>query len=367
MIKSISIENFRCFHQTKMEGFGQVNLIGGQNNAGKTTLLEAIYLANNPQSRSIIFLKQNLRNEAADWEHPENAWSSLFHQFKKDAEIRLFVETEDVLFGARFTCIESYEKQKQVSLFDEIEDLVKIKDVLAMESRVTRSSIISHHYSQHHKGPESLMRLDANLESKNFGIAGSLPAPLLYPNFVPAGFKSNPATLAENFERLRFQGRDKVVLKGLQLIEPSIQQVEVFHFGEKRIHLKREGEDFMPITLFGDGLNKVADIIVRIASNSNSILLIDEIENGVHYAHHHDLWKFVFKLATQFGVQIFAASHSYEMIRAFNQMASAENLGSSAMYFEMYRSLRSGEIVGKGFAPDLLAYAIANNESFRGE
>ena len=42
MIRSIEIENFRCFHKTRIEGFSQINLIGGQNNAGKTALLEAI-------------------------------------------------------------------------------------------------------------------------------------------------------------------------------------------------------------------------------------------------------------------------------------------------------------------------------------
>lgn len=365
MIKSISIENFRCFHQTKIDGFGQVNLIGGQNNAGKTTLLEAIYLANSAQSNSVVFLQQKLRSEIADGDHPERIWGSLFHKFEKGREINLSVEAAGADFSVRFVCKESYEKRPDGTKDD---DLVKIEDDSNLDGKVSQSTLFAYyHHSGKVKEKTPVMWLEANLGSKKFVAGGGLPAPLSYPNFVPAGFKSNPATLAENFERLRFQGRDKIVLEGLQMIEPSIQQVEVFHFGEKRIHLKRAGEDFMPITLFGDALNKVADIILRIAGNANSILLIDEIENGVHYTHHSDLWKFVFKLATQFGVQVFAASHSYEMIRAFNQMASAENLGPSAMYFEMYRSLRSGEIVGKGFAPDLLAYAIANDQSFRGE
>ncbi len=372
MIKSISIENFRCFHQTKIEGFGQVNLIGGQNNAGKTTLLEAIYLASDPQAEAIIFLKQKLRSEATDLERPEGAWSSMFYQFKKDSEIKLFVEIEKSTLGTRLICQESYESEEQPDSAkddDLLKPLLKIEDDSSLYGKVSRSSLIVRPYNSLNPEETALeMQMNILWGRKTFIMTGDrLPASSFDPHFVPAGFKSNPATLAENFERLRFKGQDKVVLEGLQLIEPSIQQVEVFHFGEKRIYLKREGEDFMPITLFGDALNKVAYIILRIVGNSNSILLIDEIENGIHYSHHRDLWKFVFKLATQFGVQIFATSHSYEMVRAFNQMASAENLGPSAMYFEMYRSLRSGEIVGKGFAPDLLAYAIANDQSFRGE
>ncbi len=44
MIEKISIQNFRCFGNTTIEGFKRINLIGGLNNSGKTALLEAIIL-----------------------------------------------------------------------------------------------------------------------------------------------------------------------------------------------------------------------------------------------------------------------------------------------------------------------------------
>ena len=43
-IKNIEIKNFKCFKDFKAEGFGQVNLIGGKNNVGKTAFMEALYL-----------------------------------------------------------------------------------------------------------------------------------------------------------------------------------------------------------------------------------------------------------------------------------------------------------------------------------
>jgi AAA15 family ATPase/GTPase len=43
-INEISIQNYKCFHDTKIEGFERVNLIGGRNNSGKTVLLEALHL-----------------------------------------------------------------------------------------------------------------------------------------------------------------------------------------------------------------------------------------------------------------------------------------------------------------------------------
>ncbi|WP_448562457.1 AAA family ATPase [Trichothermofontia sp.] len=43
MLRSVEIENFRCFDQLKVSGFERLSLIiSGKNNIAKTALLEAI-------------------------------------------------------------------------------------------------------------------------------------------------------------------------------------------------------------------------------------------------------------------------------------------------------------------------------------
>src|SRR5580692_2488096 len=44
LLNSLHIKGFRGFTDFKIDGLGQVNLIIGRNNAGKTSLLEAICL-----------------------------------------------------------------------------------------------------------------------------------------------------------------------------------------------------------------------------------------------------------------------------------------------------------------------------------
>jgi len=90
MLKNIEITNFRCFKATKISGFKRVNLIGGQNNAGKTALLEAVLLNNCPKSRTIIELKR-IRKEASDVEKamPERAWDSFFFNQDKRKTIKI--------------------------------------------------------------------------------------------------------------------------------------------------------------------------------------------------------------------------------------------------------------------------------------
>ncbi|WP_072160761.1 MULTISPECIES: AAA family ATPase [Planktothricoides] len=39
MLKSLEIKNFRCFESFRLEQLGQVNLLVGSNNSGKTSIL----------------------------------------------------------------------------------------------------------------------------------------------------------------------------------------------------------------------------------------------------------------------------------------------------------------------------------------
>lgn len=44
MLKSLTIENFRAFDSLTLDGLNRINLIAGENNTGKTGVLEALHL-----------------------------------------------------------------------------------------------------------------------------------------------------------------------------------------------------------------------------------------------------------------------------------------------------------------------------------
>ena len=59
----------------------------------------------------------------------------------------------------------------------------------------------------------------------------------------------------------------------------------------------------------------------RLAHAKDGVLLVDEIENGIHYSVQPDLWRVVFEMATRLNVQVFATTHSYDCIKAFEEAA----------------------------------------------
>jgi AAA15 family ATPase/GTPase len=121
----------------------------------------------------------------------------------------------------------------------------------------------------------------------------------------------------------------------------------------------------LPLALFGDAINRIADIILRIVNNENSIILIDEIENGIHHSNQVAFWSILYRLAKELNVQIFATTHSLEMIKSFIEAgAEYENM---AAHFELTRNLKTGKIVAIKRDLDTLEYGISHNKEVRGE
>ncbi|MFH1142038.1 MAG: AAA family ATPase [Chloroflexota bacterium] len=87
MLKSFTVENFRCFEKLRIGPLGQVNLIAGRNNVGKTALLEALWLhhgANNPELTRRLQMFRGIYGDA-----PVAMFENIFWNFDVARAIRL--------------------------------------------------------------------------------------------------------------------------------------------------------------------------------------------------------------------------------------------------------------------------------------
>jgi AAA15 family ATPase/GTPase len=117
----------------------------------------------------------------------------------------------------------------------------------------------------------------------------------------------------------------------------------------------------VPLRSFGDGLNRLFGIVLSLVNAKGGLLLIDEFENGMHYTVQLDTWRAIFRLAQTLDVQVFATSHSWDAIEAF-QKAAAETPEDGVLI----RLSRKGEdIVPTIFREDELAVATRDRIEVR--
>jgi AAA15 family ATPase/GTPase len=358
MIRDISIQNFRCFENTSISGFKTVNLITGKNNAGKTALLEALLLGGSPYPETIASLK-GYRHESEELDKilPERAWDYLFFNQDKSKAVTIQTNTKSINDQTN-TLFIKIDDSKSTEL-DNLTDTTRYAGFASTKvSNIQIESIINS--KDKFKG-----RLIANKE----GILGNGFKPVSKDDipFIPSTFIFSQQQIADEYDKARLNYREKEVLSGFQIIDPSIYLVEYFGIGSPMLYLTRNNEKRLPLPLFGDAIKRVAAIILSIVNNNSNILLVDEIENGIHYTNQNDLWRILFRLAKKFHVQIFTTTHSLEMLTAFTKVGLESEFSDLAAHFEMARSVKTGQIIGIKRDMETLEYSLSRNGGVRGE
>jgi predicted ATPase len=119
-------------------------------------------------------------------------------------------------------------------------------------------------------------------------------------------------------------------LQALRIIEPDIDRVALMDVPgpdgrvERAPHVSRKSRrQPEPLRSLGEGMNRLFDIMLGMTNARGGRLLIDEIENGLHYSIHEQLWRHVFEVASTLDVQVFATTHSWGCIDAFQAAARA--------------------------------------------
>jgi AAA15 family ATPase/GTPase len=83
----------------------------------------------------------------------------------------------------------------------------------------------------------------------------------------------------------------------------------------------KKNNTFYNLNEFGDGLSHFIYFVMLLLANNNSVILIDEIENGIHYTNYDKLWELILTIAKEQNVQVFATTHSDECIESYARVA----------------------------------------------
>ncbi len=69
-----------------------------------------------------------------------------------------------------------------------------------------------------------------------------------------------------------------------------------------------------PIGSYGDGMKRLLGLALLVASLRDDLLLVDEIDTGLHYSVLPEMWKLLVLGATDANFQVVATTHSWDCI-----------------------------------------------------
>jgi len=119
----------------------------------------------------------------------------------------------------------------------------------------------------------------------------------------------------------------------------------------------------IPMAFLGGGMSRLLSIILAIAKVKNGIVLIDEVDAGIHYSHMPKVWEGISKAAREFNCQIFATTHSYECLQAaYNGIAQAD-MAREFRYTRLERDEQ--ETIAQTYTHDVLGAAMSRGWEIR--
>jgi AAA15 family ATPase/GTPase len=133
-----------------------------------------------------------------------------------------------------------------------------------------------------------------------------------------------PKEIAERFRDIEQRLEEEYILRGLQVVEPRIQDLRASSYGETSIFqckVNVPGLEYrrVPLNYLGSGVYRYFEILVILVHSRDGIVLIDEIENGIHHSVMAKVWDAIDLLAEELNVQVYATTHSSECIGAAYQ------------------------------------------------
>jgi hypothetical protein len=332
MIESLHIAGFKLFRDLTLPRLGRLNLFLGENNTGKSCLLEAIglYAGRSPiydvlqtaslRSQEVLrpWQVDGVNEEGTPLRHPI---FDLFHREESSSAIN---------FSPILIEKAGDPNPLRVSF--------QWHDILTDEAGLRRyvPAVPGHVTVDHLEFALPVYRGDkqvALVTRRHFPIRNRLLDSGRFPNedalvvtHVPAcGFpEEKAASLWDSL--IQGPGQDRV-LSWLRMLDPRIEDLDYIagRLNARIPLLKVKGESRIPLHSMGDGLRRLFHIGLALATASKGVLLIDEFENGLHWRVQRDLWVALGKAAQEFDVQTFATTHSRDCIQGF--VSASEELG----------------------------------------
>ena len=153
--------------------------------------------------------------------------------------------------------------------------------------------------------------------------------------------RSNLYWLNDELEGLKVNKEESQLLSVLRSLDTRIQRIELSPSGQIYLDLGAEFRTLLPLNLMGEGIQRLLSIISSIASNAGGIVLIDELDNGLHYSALRVLWKGILQAAREYNVQIVATTHSAEALRHLTAVLEDEKYADYRSDIAAYTLIRA--------------------------
>ncbi len=319
--KSFEINNFLRFENIKLEFAGRVNLIGGRNATGKTSLLDAIFMSLGPANPQ-LWMNVLTRKGLTPLSQLDSSIKYLFNNLSTGRKIGFKVRgyhdfDMEVFASSSPETSSSYDSLGQAELDtspkDTNRDVTEFTQVYSPVGKPKSQFVV--------KLKPSAIELSGESQSVFNNSVYLSPFQSFYQD-----------NTVQRFSKLVEEQKVTPLVNVLQQTHPDIKGLQLITRANLPILAAELTHGVYPLSLLGSGVYKLTEILLAASDSNHGALLIDEAESGFHYSLYKNFWKTLLSFSNEYSCQLFISSHSWEFIKQGAQAIDELEFGDGFLY-----------------------------------
>jgi len=316
MTKSLQLDGYRVFDHFEIDNLANVNLFVGKNGCGKTSILEAIQILATEGFVGTLSDIAYQRGETTTKEGPDrNRLANLpnvshfFHGRKFAVGVSFEIVGDDKNGNVRAQVLEASDTEEQQDLFEDLpsDSFLNALKISGKQYPIFEDGALLLNRSFNFRRPIDSNRRDSNRKS------------------VPVQFVSADSLNLEQmnpiWNQILVESKEEEVISAMRILDPSIDGV--FFLGDYPSRRERgavlvsfgDGRGRVPLGSTGEGMKRLLALALALAQAKGGILLVDEIDTGLHYSVLGRMWLLIAEAAKKSGTQVFATTHSLDCVK----------------------------------------------------
>ncbi|GAA7853070.1 ATP/GTP phosphatase [Helicobacter pylori] len=365
MIQSVRIKNFKNFKDTTIDGFTKLNIITGENNAGKSNLLEALYCLVGKSMHpctNILEIYDNIRKEPLTTE----SQNSIFYNLNTRKPIRITTTSDNnQTLDLQIELITNENQKVRESQIIPTAEQTQIFSRLNFTLKKNNEKIYDDHLNITKipnfppiPNPSSYNRQFKNFEPNQSQKLLPFESAAI---ITPSDVAYRQVRMTQDMSKICSNNQlEEELNKHLNQFDDNIQSISFNTNNQLKLKM-RNIQEKLPPSVFGDGLMKYLYIVSAFIAKNATTIYIDEVENGLHFSRMGLLLKNIIDFINNNkdrNLQVFMTTHSQEFVEILDQIIKEKNFANQTKLFCLEKS--SSSIVAEPYYGENLSLYFRN-------
>lgn len=311
MLQNIKIKNFKKFAELDLQNFSRVNIFVGNNNSGKSTILEAIEICSTNDFYNSLQRSLRVRNL-------DESRTAMRRVMPMRQRFDLLGNVEDYLFNdtkskqATFAVSGDYILQDTVISIS-VDNKINTEQINVLEENFLQEHNLIKQSVNYKATVGSNLKNESAIVVDNDNGLMSTRIRQPYKIYDVIYFQTKDINIIGNmYSNLVKNKKKNLLIEKLQVFDSNISNIELIN---EDFSVDVGKDVLLPISYLGTGIISIVYLIIYMLNSENGILLVDELENGIYYKKFTNLMQTLDSLSRELNVQLFITTHSNDFIR----------------------------------------------------